>query len=89
VVIRRVQQDRNTSRRNTAEYATVIEWSFGIDSCRNGKKGIRRCQKDFTCDLKLQCDCDKSVARMRLVKTENPSACETVSWKVCRIAIAL
>jgi hypothetical protein len=23
------------------------------------------------------------------VKTENPSACVTVNWKVCRIAVAL
>jgi hypothetical protein len=25
----------------------------------------------------------------RLVKTENPSACVTVNWKVCKSAIAL
>jgi hypothetical protein len=33
--------------------------------------------------------CDKSVGRLRLVKTENPNACVTVNCKVCRIAIAL
>jgi hypothetical protein len=31
----------------------------------------------------------KSVARIRLMKIENPSACGTVNWKVCGIAIAL
>jgi hypothetical protein len=31
----------------------------------------------------------RSVARRRLVKTESPSACATVNWKVCKSAIAL
>jgi hypothetical protein len=35
------------------------------------------------CDLKLQRDCYKFVARIRLVTTENPSACATVNCKVC------
>jgi hypothetical protein len=30
-----------------------------------------------------------SVARKRLVETENPSACATVNWKVCKREIAL
>jgi hypothetical protein len=28
---------------------------------------IRPCHEDFICDLKLQRDCDKSIARIRLV----------------------
>jgi hypothetical protein len=31
----------------------------------------------------------RSVARRRLVKTENPSACAAVNWKLCKSAIAL
>jgi hypothetical protein len=31
----------------------------------------------------------KSVARRRLVKSGNPSACATMSWKMCKSAIAL
>jgi hypothetical protein len=32
---------------------------------------------------------DKSVARIRLIKIENPSMCSMVNWKLCRIATAL
>jgi hypothetical protein len=56
---------------------------------RNDRKEIKLCKEDFTCDLKLQCDCDASVARIRVVRTQNPSACETVNCNVCRIAIRM
>jgi hypothetical protein len=46
----------------------------------NDKKGIRLWKEELKCDLKLQWDCYISVARIRLVKTENPSACER--WTV-------
>jgi hypothetical protein len=36
---------------------------------------------DFICDSKWQCNCYKSVARMRLMKTEKPSARVTVKSK--------
>jgi hypothetical protein len=54
-----------------------IEWSR-----RNGKKGIRLWKEDSTCDLKWQWDCYKSVARIRLVKAGNPSACITVNCEM-------
>jgi hypothetical protein len=41
------------------------------------------------CELKLQSDCYKSVAWIRLVKAENVSACVTVNLKVSRVVMAL
>jgi hypothetical protein len=55
----------------------------------NGKKGIRLWKENFMCDLMWQWDSYISVARIRLVKTEDPSACVTVNCKVSRSAIAL
>jgi hypothetical protein len=75
--------------------ARIWAWNFIVSSLRNwqlhnnGKTGVKLWEEDFMCDLKWQWDCYKSVARIRQVKTENPSACVTVSCKVCRSAIAL
>jgi hypothetical protein len=41
------------------------------------------------CDVKLQRDGYKSVARIRLVKAENPNVCVTINWAACKIAVAL
>jgi hypothetical protein len=41
------------------------------------------------CDFRWQWYYYKSVARIWLVKAENPSACVTVNCKVCRSAIGL
>jgi hypothetical protein len=63
---------------------------FGIGSCRiMARKELQTVKEDFMCDLKVHRDYYKSVARIRLVKTENPSACAAVNCKVCRSAIAL
>jgi hypothetical protein len=69
-------------------------WSSSGDSSRrwlrrNGKKEIRLCKEDFICDLKWELNCYKSVAWIRLVKTENLSACVTVKCKVCSSVIVL
>jgi hypothetical protein len=73
-----------SEQRNWIE-SSLRNWQLQM----NGKKGIRLWKEDFMGDFKLQWDCDKSVARIRLVKAENPSACVTVNSKVCRSAIAL
>jgi hypothetical protein len=71
------------------EDLTQLEWELGRRRFRrNRKKGIVLCQES-TCDLKLQWDSVKPVARIRLVKTENPGACATANWRVYRIAIVL
>jgi hypothetical protein len=64
-----------------------IELSWQLQN--NGREVITQWKEGFLCGLKWQWDWYNSVARIQLLKTENPSACVTVNCKVCRSAIAL
>jgi hypothetical protein len=46
-------------------------------------------KEDFMCDLKLQWDGYKPVARIQLVKNDSPSAWVMVNCKVCKSVIVL
>jgi hypothetical protein len=78
-------RDANLPRHELGNRGTELSWQLE----NNGKKRIKRCREDFMCNLKWQWDCYKSVVRIRLVKTENPSVCAAVNCKVCRPAQAL
>jgi hypothetical protein len=60
----RAQSEDESEYRTTEELKWIESSEFA--AAGNGKQGIRRYKGDFTCDLKLQWDCDKSVARMRM-----------------------
>jgi hypothetical protein len=83
-------RDANLTGYELGSRRTELSRVFGIDSCRiMARKEFRLCKEDFMCDLKLQWNGYKSVARILLVKPGNPNACLTVNCKVCRSAIAL
>jgi hypothetical protein len=90
MVIRNSSEAGSSSGSEKSSFETTAYWdvSLGAEELnlvdKNGKKRIRQCKEDFMCDLKLQRNGYKSVIRIRLVMTENPSACVTVKCKVCR-----
>jgi hypothetical protein len=69
------------------EYRTIVG--------RTGSSSGYGCQRRLDWEKKTSCviwiysETDKSVARIRLVKSENSGACVTVNCKACRSAIAL
>jgi hypothetical protein len=71
-------------------------WSRGIELSRVFGIGSWRimARKELGWERRLHAsfeltDCYKSVARIRIVKTDNRSACVTVNCKMCKSAIAL
>jgi hypothetical protein len=79
------------------EDLTQLEWEFGRvlemvvegDWVEIARKELGGAKKTSRVIWGYSETVMKSVASRRLVKCENPSACVTMNWKVCRIAIAL
>jgi hypothetical protein len=62
---------------------------FGIGSRRIMARKEFGCEKKTSCVISIYSETYKSVARIRLVKTEKPNVCATMNCKVCRSEIAL
>jgi hypothetical protein len=82
-----IAQHKVKSRVPRRQPAGIWAWEqrIWIGSYRITARGGIGGAKEISCVP----DCYKSVARIRQVKTENPSACVTVNGKVCIPAMAL
>jgi hypothetical protein len=87
-----IEQHREKNWVSRRQPARIWAWNWTESSLRNwqlqsnNKKEIRWRKEDFMYDLKWQWDCYKSVAKIRLAKTENPGECVTVNGKVCSLS---
>jgi hypothetical protein len=78
------------------EYGTVVGRQLGqvLEVAIEGD-WEEMARKELDCAKKTSCvswsdsETDKSIAMIRLVKTEDPGACAAMNWKVCRIAMVL
>jgi hypothetical protein len=70
------------------ELGRVLEMVVQGDWEETARKGLGG-EKKISFVIWNDSETYKSVARIRLVKTENPSACVTVNCKVCKSAMAL
>jgi hypothetical protein len=62
------------------ELSWAESWELAI--VEYWQERIRRHKEDFMCNLKWQWECYESVAKIWLVKTDDPRACITVNCKV-------
>jgi hypothetical protein len=70
-------KSRVLGRQPGADELNGVESSELASRGIRARKGIRRRNEGLICNFKLQGGCDKSVDRIRLVTSENSSACVT------------